>query len=791
MPATSRVLEVTPMLLACLVLLLLALSAGLLPADPDESWKLPLAQKERLIEQNIVERHNILGLYPSMVEVPLDGSPVDQSTLGASNIAHSCVWTAYYLEGACYRYAVLKRDGAPAAEVEAARKRADEIFESLYRLQLVTGIRGLQARGYALGHGEAYEERENASTRNEWHQGSGEYRDLRWRGDPSHHNYSATAHAFCQYYDLAAEGRQRERCREAMDGLVSYWVDNNLNIQNYPPREDPVPILGMTDGKTLNTRVLMAIAAAAEAWHVTSKAKFKATYDRLVEQYGVRTLKQFRTEKNHDDGQHVFCHLEALWRIEQDPALRAAYRKVADGLWANHRGDAQSTFTYIYLAINPEAEGREQALQQALYSLQTWPVESTLRPQMNSLFPERKPPFPTYQASWDNEYHWKGNLLEPDGWLSRIVTQVAVPAEDPMVIYALDQNGDLYQSRDGAATPAGWRWIGAGLRSPVRAIAVGSRIRVLAAACDDGFYLTTTAGARWERLPIPEDGGKPQWVEIDPLNNNIIYAATDKAAYRSPDFGEQFLGRRWESLTADLPPADQALYRVSPGKPGRVWAVLGGIVFSRRLDQPQWQRGGTLGLPEYVQTYPWLVLDPSDPDHALAGMKVGYGPMGVRSALQETTDGGATWSNDYRSLRAKWSKQGMRGLLEALIPGEIVAPAIDPTHPRTLYTAAERGVMVSKDGGQTWAIKDRGLRLPLAKAVMRPRNADWVFAGTPGGLYLSKDGGETWQDGNLWLQFQHNTRREIGSGAYIDAYWRGRYYGFIDQATAEKAWEGK
>lgn len=68
----------------------------------DASWKLPLAEKAVLIEQNCADRHNILGLYPSQVEVPLDRSPVDNSTLGIGNIAHSVCWTANYLAGAAY-----------------------------------------------------------------------------------------------------------------------------------------------------------------------------------------------------------------------------------------------------------------------------------------------------------------------------------------------------------------------------------------------------------------------------------------------------------------------------------------------------------------------------------------------------------------------------------------------------------------------------------------------------------------------------------------------------------------
>ena len=101
--------------------------------------------------------------------------------------------------------------------------------------------------------------------------------------------------------------------------------------------------------------------------------------------------------------------------------------------------------------------------------LQSWPTDMTIRPRMNSAFPDRKPPYPVYQAAWDNEYIWKGNLLTADGWLSRIVTGVAVSREDPAVLYVIDTLGDLYQSRDGAATVDGWRPIDSTPGSPALA----------------------------------------------------------------------------------------------------------------------------------------------------------------------------------------------------------------------------------------------------------------------------------------------------------------------------------
>ncbi|MDX9971950.1 MAG: hypothetical protein RBU21_03060 [FCB group bacterium] len=774
---------------------LLAFSGALLAwssplsAEPNDTWKQPLAEKAIILEQGNVERHNILGLYPSQVEVPLDGRPVDNTSLGIGNIAHSICWTSNYLAGATYRYAHLKRSGAPAEEVQKALERANELFEAVYRCQLVTGVPGLQARGYALGHGESYEERWDEGTRDEWHQGTGEYKDLRWRGEPSHHNYSDAIHGLGQFYDLAAEGEKKDRCRAAIDALVSYWVDNNLEIYNYERKGSPTPILGMTDGRTLNTRIMMAIAGAKVAHHATGNEKFKKVYDQLCAQYDIRGLKEFKPGKSFDDAEHVFCHLENLFRMEKDPELLAGFRVVLNGLWDNHKNDGQSLFTYIYLSLTPDAADRDKALRDALFSLQTYPTDTTLRPAMNSINKDLKPPYPTFMAAWDNEYLWKGSLTRADGWLSRRVLGVAVSPEDPVVLYAFDEKGDLYQSRDGGATFAGWRSIDHDLVSPVRALDAGNKLRILVAACDDGFYKSATAGHAWQRMPVPDDGGKPTDIFFHPESLNVIFATTTRAVYRSRDFGQRFFGESWECLTEDLPPAKQASYTAaaSAAHPGRIYALLDGVLFTRKLDEATWQRGGEVGLRglgDYGNLQPWLRIDPSNPDHALVATEIEYPGLGVNTLLQETRDGGVTWTNDMKYVYEVYSKGGIKAVTALMIPGAIVAPSIDPRNPQVVYTGGLRGILRSTDGGATWEEKKSGLDIPVGRVLMAPRHTDWIFADTPGGLFLSKDRGETWSDAHLCPMFQDNTRRELGGAAYIDAYWRGRYYGLIDDAAS-------
>jgi photosystem II stability/assembly factor-like uncharacterized protein len=770
--------------------LMLLLVPPTIHADQDASWRVPLAEKEQALEARAQLRHNILGLYPSLVEIPREGGPIDMTTTNPfADVHHAVCWTANYLAGLSYRYAFLKESGAPAEEVAAAKQRVDEVFEAVYRCQLVTGVRGLQARGYFLGHGETYSERELSTKRDFWHQGEVNGMAFRWVGDQSHHNYSDAIHGLGQYYDLAAEGEQKERAREAIDALVSYWVDNDFVITNDHGR--PVYLLGLTDGKTLDTRIMMAIAGAKVAHHATGKEKFLAAYEELLTRYGVRGIEEFKPSKDFDDAEHVFCHLENLFRMEKDPELLAAYRVVADGLWANHKDDAQSLFTYIYFAIAPDAPDKDKALADALYSLQTWPTDTTMRPRMSSLNKKLKPPYPVYAAAWDNEYIWKGNLLRPDGWLSRIVTDVAVPAEDPVVLYAIDTNGDLYQSRDGASTVAGWLPIDTHLPSPARAIDAGPKVRMVFAACDDGFYASKTGGDSWVRLPVPA-AGKPTDIVVDPANANVLYAVSDKGVWRSVDFGEPFLGQKWESLTDGLPAAATSSFTLAAGEHGRVYAVLDGTLFTRALDKEAWALGGALGFPEETKSYPWLVPDPIEPDHAVVGLWTKYGGLGTMSMLRQTTDGGLTWSNGIETIYERFAQGGMMALMPLFIMGDISAPALDPTKAGVMYIAGgTRGVLRSRDGGQTWEEEKAGLDIPVANTVMAPRNTDWLFTGTPGGLFISKDDGQTWQDGNLWLQFTKNTRRELGGAAFIDAYWRARYRGFIDEATAAAPYDGE
>ena len=103
------------------------------------------------------------------------------------------------------------------------------------------------------------------------------------------------------------------------------------------------------------------------------------------------------------------------------------------------------------------------------------------------------------------------------------------------------------------------------------------------------------------------------------------------------------------------------------------------------------------------------------------------------------------------------------------------------------FAITDRGVAHKQALG--WKKSTTGFSIPLVKSLFASSYTDWIFAGTPSGLYISKNQGKSWEDGNLWLQFDQNTRRELGGASFIDAYWRARYYGFIRDQQAEKPFD--
>ncbi|HEX29379.1 TPA: hypothetical protein ENG04_04790 [Candidatus Poribacteria bacterium] len=96
------------------------------------------------------------------------------------------------------------------------------------------------------------------------------------------------------------------------------------------------------------------------------------------------------------------------------------------------------------------------------------------------------------------------------------------------------------------------------------------------------------------------------------------------------------------------------------------------------------------------------------------------------------------------------------------------------------------------DIDDSWRMPTTQGKANVAHSINSPLGTKRIFCSTPAGLFVSEDRGENWHNADLVLIFEGNMQREIGNADFLDAYWRGRYYGFItdeDDTSPPESWD--
>jgi photosystem II stability/assembly factor-like uncharacterized protein len=126
-----------------------------------------------------------------------------------------------------------------------------------------------------------------------------------------------------------------------------------------------------------------------------------------------------------------------------------------------------------------------------------------------------------------------------------------------------------------------------------------------------------------------------------------------------------------------------------------------------------------------------LVIDPVVAAIAFAGT--------TGSGVLKTTDGGASWAITSAGLPTN----------------NVLALAIDPTRPSTLYAGTDVGVFKSTDGGQSWAAANGGLdgapQIVVSALAIDPASPTTVYASTSGGVFKTTNGAASWTSINAGL----------------------------------------
>ncbi len=352
------------------------------------------------------------------------------------------------------------------------------------------------------------------------------------------------------------------------------------------------------------------------------------------------------------------------------------------------------------------------------------------------------------------------------------VTALIIDPDDDRILYAAFGRSGIFRSSDSGRT---WTRSSNGLENDERRIgrdgvdvnqlvAVGSRPPHLLAATSSGLFASVDRGERWARLPVPlPPHAGVNCVAPDPGRGGLIFVGTAYGIVRSTDDGATWVVLDVNSDAREYGghPFVSALV-MDPRNPEHVFAFAAGRVI-RSLD------GGSSWLPTarfevdatacqsllfdpktsalYAGTdqgvfksvddgngWGWIRTGPRQV-HSIAVLgPAGYVLVGANSLTFRSRDDGLSWEWFGPPLTKQWA---------------IVSLAPSRTDPLHDFAGSSRGVIETRDGGETWSSTADNSAQVLSIAVER-RQPGGIWLGTDrGGVLHSLDQGRTWTSTGL------------------------------------------
>jgi photosystem II stability/assembly factor-like uncharacterized protein len=313
-------------------------------------------------------------------------------------------------------------------------------------------------------------------------------------------------------------------------------------------------------------------------------------------------------------------------------------------------------------------------------------------------------------------------LARLDGSGHMILDHIVVDSADPATIFVAgwkDAEGGMWVSHD-----HGRHWSevqnlhGQSIRSFLQA---PSDPNLLLAGTLEGVFRSIDKGATWSQISTrgSREIHEVESLAVDPLNPDIVYAGTWHLPWKTEDGG-----KNWHNIKQGLiDDSDVFSIILDSERPSTVFlsacsgiykSLNGGLHF-RKIE----------GIPSTARRTRVLRQDPANREVVYAGTTEG---------LYKTVDGGRT----FKRLTG---------------PDVIVNDVfVDPQDSNHVLMATDRGgVMVSRDGGATFAASNEGISERKVTALLVDRdNPARLFAGVAndknyGGVFVSTDGGGAWQ----------------------------------------------
>jgi photosystem II stability/assembly factor-like uncharacterized protein len=204
---------------------------------------------------------------------------------------------------------------------------------------------------------------------------------------------------------------------------------------------------------------------------------------------------------------------------------------------------------------------------------------------------------------------------------------------------------------------------------------------------------------------------------------------------------------------------------IEPQNSATVYAVAGIGIFKSTNSGASWSSVYSYSAAD--PQFSTIAVDPKDRD-TLYALRIGFG------GVFKSVDGGVTWTA---------ANSGLPATPNETFP--IIALAIHPQNPHTLYVATGYGIYWSTDGAASWSALNSGLK-DLSALVVDPHNSGTLYAAARTGIFKSIDGAANWRGINSGLRAIEITRLAFISQkpATLYAYGQDDIFKSTDEGTS-------
>lgn len=310
--------------------------------------------------------------------VSLDEGHVDST----DNDGHR---TGLYTAALCFEYA--------CTGDEEVRKAARRSLLAMIKLTEITGIDGFPARAIRYENEPGF----GTGNRREWHMiKDADGNNLEWLGETSSDEIVGHFYCYANYYDLAADDKDKALIRVTVAKILDHILDNNFRLVD----TDGVPTtwanwnpdLLNNDQKWMyekGTNSLQILTFLKVGYHITGDEKYEKMFRYLAdEKHYAMNLMQYRILDGHlchIDDNHDFLMISLLMKYTDDPQLKALFSMGLTYHWNDEKEERNAFYNFVYGAATGEMFDADAAIDElADYPMDqiAWSLYNSYRPDL-------------------------------------------------------------------------------------------------------------------------------------------------------------------------------------------------------------------------------------------------------------------------------------------------------------------------------------------------------------------------------------------------------------------------